>query len=116
MKIYVQHKPPSKLHPYQKGPFQVVNITGSVYTIRNLVTNKLEDYHITNIQPFDFDPTKDDPREVANTDQGAIDIDYISDHKSNNNFPKRRGLYTFKVYGADNTITREPYKSVRRCA
>ena len=50
---------------------------------------------ITNLQPFDFDPTKVDPREVTNTDQGAIDIDHISDHKCNNNFPKRRGLYTF---------------------
>ena len=111
----LQHKPPSKLHPYKKGPFQVVNITGSVYTVRNLVTNKLEDYHITNLQPFDFDPTKVNPREVANTDQGAIDIDHISDHKCNNNFPKRSGLYTFKVHWADNTITWEPYKSVRRC-
>ena len=100
----LQHKPPSKLHPYKKGPFQVVNITGSVYTVRNLVTNKLEDYHITNLQPFDFDPTKVNPREVANTDQGAIDIDHISDHKCNNNFPKRSGLYTFKVHWADNTI------------
>ena len=77
----LQHKPPSKLHLYQKGPFQVVNITGSVYTMRNLVTNKFEDYHITNLQPFDFDPNKVDPRDVANTDQGAIAIDHISDYK-----------------------------------
>jgi hypothetical protein len=73
-----QHKPPSKLHLLQKGPFQVVNITGSAYTVKNLVTNKLEDYHITNLQPFDFDPNKIDPREVANADQGVIDIDHIS--------------------------------------
>ena len=32
------------LRHIKKGPFQVVNITGSVYTVRNLVTNKLEDY------------------------------------------------------------------------
>ena len=28
-----EHKPPSKIHPYLKGPFQVVNYAGSVYTI-----------------------------------------------------------------------------------
>ena len=53
------------------------------------MTNKLEDYHITNLQQFDFDPTKVDPREEANTDQGAINIDHILDHKWGNNFPNR---------------------------
>ena len=32
------------------------------------------DYHITNLQPFDFDSTKVNRREVANADQGVVDI------------------------------------------
>ena len=84
----LQHKPPSKLHLYNKGPFQVVNITGSVYTVRNLVTNKFEDYHITNLQPFDFDPIKVNRKKIANTDQSAIHL--ISEYKSNTKYPAYR--------------------------
>jgi hypothetical protein len=83
----LEHKAPSKLHPHLKGPYQVVNYSGSVYTVRNLVTNKLEDYHVTNLRPFEYDPMKVDPRQVANVDSNNVDIDEIVDHTGN---PKRR--------------------------
>ena len=47
-----EHRPPTKLHPIKKGPFRVVNYTGSIYTVQNLVTMKNEDYHVTNLEPF----------------------------------------------------------------
>ena len=70
-----------------------------------MVTNKLKDYHITNLQPFDFDPNNIDPREVANADKGAIDINHISKQKCNTKFLKRVGLYSLKVHWPDDTIT-----------
>ena len=45
----IEHKPPSKLHPQLKGPYQVGNYACSIYIVRNLVTKKLEDLYITNI-------------------------------------------------------------------
>ena len=39
-----EHKPPSKSHSNLRGPYQVVNCTGSIYAVRNLVTNKLETF------------------------------------------------------------------------
>ena len=36
----------SKLHTNRHGPYRVVNHIGTVYTLENLVTNKLRDYHV----------------------------------------------------------------------
>jgi len=33
----LDHKPPSKLHPTLKGPYQVVNYEGFIYTVRNIL-------------------------------------------------------------------------------
>ena len=107
----LEHKAPSKLHPHLKGPYQVVNYSGSVYTVRNLVTNKLEDYHVTNLRPFEYDPMEVDPRQVANVDSDHVDIDEIVDHTGN---PKRRGLMKFRVRWNDGDETWEYWSNVRR--
>jgi transposase InsO family protein len=109
-----EHRPPSKFHLQHKGPFLVVNHLGSIYTVRNLVTNKLEDYHITNLRPFLYDPEMTDPREVANADQGVMDVIEVTDHKYNTKYPNRYSLYTFKVHWADGTESWEPWSAVRR--
>ena len=108
----LEHKPPSKLHPNLKGPYQVVNYEGSIYTVRNLVTNKLEDFHITNLRPFEYDPSIVDPRQVANMDQEMVDnIDEITSHTGN---PKRRAHMTFLTRWSDGDETWEPWSNVRR--
>ncbi len=49
------HKgPPTKFHSNLKGPMQVINVVGSRYTLLNLVTNKLEDFHITQLKQFNY--------------------------------------------------------------
>ena len=42
-----------------------------------------EYYHITNLRPFIYDPNFTDPREVANADQGVMDIVKVTEHKFN---------------------------------
>jgi hypothetical protein len=106
-----EHRAPSKLHPHLKGPFQVVNYASSVYTVRNLVTNKLEDYHITNLRPFEYDPLRVDPRKVANVDQDMVDIDIILQHTGE---PKRKGNMKFLVKWSDGDQTWEYWNNVRR--
>jgi hypothetical protein len=107
----LEHKPPSKLHPYLKGPYQVVNYTGSIYTVRNLVTNKLEDFHITKLQSFEYDPLLVDPRKVATVDQEMVDIESILQHQGQ---PKRKGNMKFLVKWSDGDETWEYWSTVRR--
>ena len=85
-----EHKPPSKFHPYKKGPFRVVNFNGNIYTVENLVTFKKEDYHITNISPYEYDPTFGDPRDAANADQDAVDVEEILQHRGERKRNKKK--------------------------
>ena len=61
--------PPSKFHTNLKGPYQVVEKSGTRYTVRNLVTNKLEDFHITLLREFLFYPEYVDPVKIAMCDE-----------------------------------------------
>ena len=75
------------------------------------MTNKLEDFHITNIRPFEYDPLTVDPRQVANIDQDMIDIVNITSHTGN---PKRRAHMKFLTKWTDGDETWEPWSNVRR--
>ena len=41
--------PEHKLLPYLSGPFEVMTSEGDIYTIRNIITNKLRKLHIANL-------------------------------------------------------------------
>jgi hypothetical protein len=44
--------PERKLLPFLSGPFEVISSEGDTYTIRNIVTNKLRNLHISNLDPL----------------------------------------------------------------
>jgi hypothetical protein len=76
-----QHKPPSKLHTYRRGPLQVVSIDGNVYSLKNLVTNKIEDFHVKLLKPFIFNDELINPSEVAMHDEDYHIVTEVCDHK-----------------------------------
>ena len=107
------HKPPTKLHMQLKGPMRVVNFNGSRYTVQNLVTNALEDFHVTNLRVFRYDPSRVDPREVANADQQATDVEMVLAHKGS---IKSKKSLKFKVRWAGEGPqgdTWEPWATLR---
>ena len=77
--VKYDQRPPTKLNTNYRGPLRVVNSIGSIYTLQNLVTNTLEDHHISKLQPFYYDPTKTDPVAVANKDKQMVVVDQILD-------------------------------------
>jgi hypothetical protein len=109
--------PPTKFHTNLKGPYQVVSKTGAVYTVRNLVSNKLEDFHITLLREFLYDPQFVDPRKIAMCDEQFYEIERILTHKGQ--FNKKDTLY-FKVkwlgYEDKEDDTWEPWKNLRNNA
>ena len=44
-------RPPTKLHPRLRGSYQVVNRRKDKYTVRNLLTSTMEDFHSTSVHP-----------------------------------------------------------------
>jgi hypothetical protein len=107
-------RPPNKLMTNLRGPLRVVNHVGSTYSLQDLVTNKLESVHVTQLRPFEYDPQRVEPRLVANKDQQMWEVDDIISHRGN---VKRRSSLTFRVRWTGFTEeddTWEPWKNLRK--
>ena len=72
---------PHKLKMIKRGPFQVTNIVGTKYTLQDLLTGKTFDTHIANLSPFNFDPHRTDPADVAMHDKEEFEIDSVIAHR-----------------------------------
>jgi hypothetical protein len=90
------HKPPTKLHTYLRGPLRVVNSVGPIYTLQNLVTNQLEDFHVKLLHAFNYDEASVDPAEVAQHDQDYFGIKEVLGHRYRGK-KKRRSDLSFNI-------------------
>lgn len=110
--------PPNKLNTYLRGPLRVEGHRGATYKLRNLVTNKLESTHVTQLRNFHFDEHNINPTDVANRDAFATVVEKIISHtpvKSNYSGTKR-SEFEFRVrwLNLDEDNDRYlPYKELR---
>lgn len=109
--------PPTKLHTQWKGPMMIVNNTGSKYTVRNLVSGKLEDYHISSLKPFIVDPHNTNPEAIAQKDHRTWITEAVLDHKPKSKISDIRKdtlrfLIKWEGYPSDQN-TWEPWKNVK---
>ena len=106
-------KPPTRFHPILKGPYRVINSVGPVYTVQNLVTYKNEDYHVTQLRPFNYEPERVNLQEVASRDRKEFVIDHIVSHIGD--FKQKRSFqFLVKWLGYDESEnTYEPWKQLR---
>ena len=103
--------PPSKFLPFRKGPMQVESRAGTKYTLRDLNTKKLRDFHVTLMREFIYDPEYTDPETVAQTDGHLFEVERILSHKGT--IKRKRGL-TFKViFVGDPVEYEEPWANLR---
>jgi hypothetical protein len=103
------HKPPSKLHTFLRGPLRVVNRNGPIYTLENLVKNKLEDFHIKLLHPFMYDTALVDPREVAQHDEDQFGIVKVHDHRFTNIKQNKHHLEFLVEFDDSNTPIWQPW-------
>ena len=80
-----EHAAPSKLHPKLRGPYQIVEITrrdpkGTIYTCRNLATQKLEDFHVKLLVHYEYDKAQTNPDEAAMADSQMFEVESVLDH------------------------------------
>jgi hypothetical protein len=76
---------PSKLHTQLHGPYRVVSRQGNVYTLENLVTHGIIDFHVKLLRQFKYDNDYVIPREVAQHDKDYFEIEEIISHKFKKN-------------------------------
>ena len=63
-----------------KGPYLVANEQVDKYSCQNLVTDKIEDYHVTRLREFRYDERYVDPRDIALRDRDEFYVEEILDH------------------------------------
>jgi transposase InsO family protein len=103
----------SKLSMTKRGPYRVVNIQGSQYTIQDLITERNIDTHISNLSPFNYDPNRTDPKEVAMNEQGEFYVERILNHRGDKTRRKTMEfLVRWRGQGPANDSW-EPYSELR---
>ena len=97
--VKYENRPPSKLHTNWKGPMRVVNSVGSKYTVHNMVTDELENHHVSQLKQFEFDPEMTDPQLVANKDQQLFDVESILEMRGDPNKSKKQLFFLVRWKG-----------------
>ena len=70
------HKgPPNKLTNL-KILMRVVAKDGTTYQVLDLTTNKVQSVHVARLQPFNYDPERTNPTEVAHSDRQEFTIPF----------------------------------------
>lgn len=105
-------KPLTKFHPPWRGPMRIVNAVGSKYTVENLNTGKYEDYHVSMLKPFFYDPNLTNPEEVAMRDMNLHVVEAVLNHRGNLRYKKEEVSFEVKWIGIEDT-TWEPWKELR---
>ena len=111
--VKYRNRPPTKFHSAWRGPMRVINFNKSHYTLQDLVTDKLKNFHVTQLKAFAYDGMDVDPSEIARAEQNEFLVDSILQHRHDGS--KRRTGYEFLVKWADDTSdnTWEPWEFVR---
>jgi hypothetical protein len=77
-------KPPTKLHlRLMKGPYLVANVQWDKYSCQNLVTDEIQDCHVTRLREFRYDERYVDPRDIALRDRDEFYVGKILAHHGN---------------------------------
>jgi hypothetical protein len=106
-------KPPMKLQPRLKGPYLVTNVQGDKYSCQNLVTDEIEDYHVTRLCKFHYDERYVDPRDIALRDRDEFFVEKILAHRGDVGRLKTLAFHV-KWRGFDESFnSREPWKNLR---
>jgi hypothetical protein len=104
-------RPPSKLHTHLKGPLRVVSHEKSNYSLQDLVTNRIQNVHVSKLRPYNFDERFDEPRVVANKDRQVFDVEQITEHTGHRS-RKSDMRFHVKWIGYDDK-TWEPWENLR---
>jgi hypothetical protein len=104
---------PSKLHMPLRGPLQVVAVDGDHYTLQDLITNKIDEYHVTQLRPFVYDPAYHTPAEAARHNHGEFLVEKILSHRGDRHM-KDAMEFLVKWAGYDeNENSWEPYGELK---
>ena len=109
-------RPPHKLNTKLRGPHKIIarhiRTEGpDVYTVENLAQSKFEDFKVTDLRPFHFDPERINPQEIATKDKEVYLVEAITEHKGARSRPAQM-TFLVKWIGFPEP-TWQPWEDVR---
>ena len=101
-----------KLRPEHSGPYQVMNRLNDIHSIQDLVSGKVIDTHVNKPRPFNCDPDRTRPVDIARQTAQEFLIRDILAHRGDRN---RRSTMEFLVRWEDfgDTESWELYAGLR---
>ena len=103
----------TKLHPRLKGFYVVANVQGDKYSCQNLVTDEIEDYHVTRLREFRYDERYVDPRDIALRDRDEFYVEKVLAYHGDDGRLKTLAFHV-KWRGFDGSFNSwEPWKNLR---
>jgi hypothetical protein len=107
--------PSSKLLPFLKGPLKVMAKEQNKYTLLDLTTGAMKNYHIKRLSQFNFDPLVWDPITIAVRDTGDLfKVERISDMQGKPTGSKKQLFFKVHWVGlSDAEATWEPWGNLR---
>lgn len=72
---------PTKLHPYWRGPWIVIETKGNLCKCKNIVTQTVLDFHRQQLKNYIDSPERMLPEIVAAKDNEEVEVEGIIDHK-----------------------------------
>jgi len=76
-----------KFQPRKLGPFRVVSVEGSKYTIADLISHRVRRVHVSQLTPFVYDELRSSPAEAAIADRRECFVEHTMGHKGS---PKKK--------------------------
>jgi hypothetical protein len=111
--VQYRNRPPTKFHSRWGGPMRVVSNNTNEYTLQDLVTNKLKNYHITQLKAFEYDQMKTDPLDIARKEKDEYVVEKVLEHKGSGKTRKTL-FFLIKWEGYDDSDnTWEPWEGVK---
>ena len=106
--------PDTCMHTLWRGPMRVISNYLAEYTLLDLITDKQKVYHMSQLKPFNFNPMRTDPTDIARRDYLEFFIEEILDMKGD---IAHYGQLKFHVKWLNYTTehnTWEPWSSLRK--
>lgn len=87
--------PANKLSPQRTGPYRVVDVIRrgalpSLYVCQDLITHKEYEFLVNRLRPFNHDPLRTDPTQVAMRDTDSYEVERIVTHRFTRKATKQR--------------------------
>ena len=82
----------SKFHTKRHGPYRVINKLGPIYSLENLVTNKISDFHVLLLSEYHHDNDNSNIYKVAKIDEEFQEISSVLNHRFKSNKKRTRDI------------------------